>query len=278
MPLIFEVRDLWPKFAIDEGILKNKLAIKLALWLEVFIYKKADLVNVLTLAYKEYLLSEKGISSSKIIYVPNAADLDIFRPGSQKNWVREKHRWGDKFVVLYIGAHGVANDLWQIINVADLLKNDHRILFVLIGDGMEKPNLKQFVQGKGLINVQFLDLFPKDKMVDFINAADVCTAILKPIFTTTYPNKVFDYMACAKPIILPIDGACRKLVVDKARAGVFVKPRDAEDFIEKILYFYNHSEVRGALGQNGYRFVIERFNRQKLANQYLEIINKLVVD
>jgi len=277
-PLIFELRDLWPKFAVDAGVLKNSFVVKLGYRLENFIYKKADLINVLTPAYKEYLIKEKNVSENKIIYIPNAADLDIFRPGSRENWVRKKYEWNKKFVILYVGAHGVANDLWQIINVAQSLKNNQEILFILIGDGMEKSKLKITVQEKGLTNIQFLDSIPKDKLNDYINAADVCTAVLRPVFTTTYPNKVFDYMACAKPIILPIDGACRKLVVDEARAGIFVKPRDTEDFKEKIIYFYNHPEAREAMGQNGYRYVINYFDRQKLANQYLEIINKLATN
>lgn len=273
--LIFEVRDLWPKFAIDTGVLKNPLIIKLSYWLENFIYKKANLINVLTPAYKEYLIDEKKVSENKIIYIPNAADLNTFQSGLKENWVRKKYGWDNKFVILYIGAYGVANDLWQIINVAELLKYDPNILFVLIGDGMEKPKLKSEAQKHNLVNIQFLNPVPKEKIVDFVNAADICTAILQPIFTTTYPNKVFDYMACAKPIILPINGICKKLVIKQAKAGIFVKPGDAENFKEKILYLYNHPEARKKMGNNGYQFVVRHFDRQKLAAKYLRIISDL---
>ena len=276
IPLIFEVRDLWPKFAIEMGILKNFLLIKFSYWLENFIYQKADLLNVLTPAFKEYLLKEKKMPESKIVYIPNAADLDIMHPGSKNNLVREKFNWNDKFIVLYVGAHGVANDLWQIINVAKLLKDKSDIIFVLIGDGMEKSKLKETAQKEKLTNIQFLDSVSKDKIADFINAADICTAILQPVFTTTYPNKIFDYMACAKPIILPIDGVCRKLVVDGARSGIFVQPNNAKDFKEKILYLYNHPEVGKIIGENGYHFVIRYFNRQELAYQYINIMKNLI--
>jgi len=276
IPLIFELRDLWPKFAIDEGLLKNKLIIKLSLGLENFIYKKANLINVLTPAFKEYLLKEKGVKENKIIYIPNGADLDIFQPGSQENWVRQKYNWQNKFVILYIGAHGVANDLWQIVKTADLLKNNHEILFVLIGDGMEKPKLKTEAQKLNLTNLQFIDSVPKTKMPDFVNASDLCTAVLKKIYITTYPNKVFDYMACAKPIILLIDGVARKLVINKAQAGLFVEPNNANDFKEKILYLFNQLVERKKLGENGYHFVKKNFDREKLAEKYLEIIMNLL--
>jgi len=276
IPLIFEIRDLWPKFAIDEGLLKNKLVIKLAYRLENFIYKKANLINVLTPAFKDYLISEKNIPSQKIIYIPNGADLDIFQPGQKENWVSKKYGWQNKFVVLYVGAHGVANDLWQIINTAELLKDNDKILFVLIGDGMKKPKLEEEVKKRNLNNVQFINPVPKLKMPDFINAADVCTAVLKKIYTTTYPNKVFDYMSCLKPIILPIDGAARKLVVEEARAGIFVEPENANEFKEAVLFLYYHPEECKKFGQNGYQFVTKNFDRQKLASKYLEIMSNLV--
>lgn len=276
IPLIFEIRDLWPKFAIDTGILKNPLIIKLSYWIENFIYKKANLINVLTPAYKEYLINKKGITKNKIIYIPNSADLDICKPDLKNNWVRKKYQWNDKFVILYVGAHGVANDLWQIIETAKLLKNNNKILFSLVGDGMEKAKLQGMVKKENLNNIQFLNSVPKNTIVDFINAADLCTATLQPVFTTTYPNKVFDYMACAKPIILPIDGVCRKLVIDEARAGIFVRPGNANDFKEKILYLYQNDEELKKMGQNGYQFVLKNFDRQKLANKYLEIILDLI--
>jgi glycosyltransferase involved in cell wall biosynthesis len=274
-PLIFEIRDLWPKFAVDAGVIKNKLIIKFSYGLEYFIYRKADLINVLTPSFKEYLLKEKNISENKIIYIPNGGDLDIMKPGPKDNWVRNKFNWSNKFIVLYVGAHGTANDLWQIINVAKLLKDRRDILFVLIGDGMEKLKLKETTQKEKLDNIQFLDPVPKNAIVDFINASDVCVAILQPIFTTTYPNKIFDYMACAKPIILPIDGVCRRLIIDEAGAGIFAKPGDAPDFKEKILYFYDRPEEAREMGLRGLDFVKNNFDRKKLAQKYLEAIVNL---
>lgn len=276
IPLIFEIRDLWPKFAVDTGVLKNSLIIKLGYWLENFIYKKADLINVLTPAYKDYLSKEKKASENKIIYIPNAADLDLMWPGSKNNWVREKYNWTDKFVILYIGAHGVANDLWQIIETAKQLKNNKNILFALVGDGMEKPKLQKTAQKEGLSNIQFIEPVAKQKIADFINASDICTAVLKPVFTTTYPNKVFDYMACAKPIILPINGACRRLVIDEARAGIFTEPGNAKQFKKAIIQLYTNPAQAKQLGENGYQFVTQNFDRQRLAKKYLEILSNLV--
>lgn len=274
-PLIFELRDLWPKFAIETGVLKNKILIKLSYWLENFIYKKADLITVLTPAFKEYLIKEKSVNENKIIYIPNAADLDLMKPSEKNNYVRQEYKWDNKFVILYVGAHGVANNLWQIINVAELLKENPDFLFVLIGEGMEKESLIKETEKKGLKNIQFISAVPKEKIADFINAADVCTAILQPIFTTTYPNKVFDYMACARPIVLPIDGAARKLVIQEAQAGIFAKSGNAEEFKKAIIFLFEHPEKAKKFSESGCRFVQENFDRKKLANKYEKIISNL---
>lgn len=275
-PLIFELRDLWPKFAIDLGILKNKTIITLAIWTENFIYRKANIINVLTPAFREYLIKEKNVASEKIIYIPNGADLDILLPGPKENWVREKFCWKNKFVVLYVGAHGVANDLWQIIKAAEKLQSNKEIVFALIGDGMEKPKLMEYAKSKNLSNVQFIAPVPKEQIGDYINAADACTATLNPVFTTTYPNKVFDYMSLAKPIILPIDGAVKKMVIDEASAGIFVEPQNTEEFKNAVLELFNDRGKMKIFGDNGYRYVRENFDRQKLAAKYEETILKLV--
>jgi len=275
IPLIFELRDLWPKFAIDLGILKNKLLIKMSCWLENFIYRKAKLINVLTPAFKKYLAEEKNISINKIIYVPNGADLDIFFPNNEGAKIRKKHGWQDKFIVLYVGAHGIANDLWQILDVAKEVKENKNIVFVLIGDGMEKNKLKESAKKDSLLNVEFLEPMVKKDLVNYVNAADVCTAILHPTFTTTYPNKVFDYMSCAKPIILPIAGAIKEVAIDEAKAGLFVEPKNTEMFKSAILDFYHHREKARKMGENGYSYVKKNFDRANLAKRYLEKIDRL---
>ena len=179
-------------------------------------------------------------------------------------------------MVLYIGAHGMANDLWQIIKAAKLLKDNPDILFVLIGQGMEKPKLQEVAREKKLTNIQFLSPVPKNKIVDFINAADVCTAVLKKIYTTTYPNKVFDYLSCQKPIILPINGASRKLFIDQAKAGIFVEPENTQQFKEAVLCLYQHPEEAKKFSENGYNFVAKNFDRRKLSEKYLSAMMTLI--
>lgn len=276
IPLLFEVRDLWPDFAVETGILTNRLAIRLAYWLERVIYQKAALINVLTPAYREALV-RKGVPEQKLVLIPNGADLDIFQPGNKNNWVRATYGWGDRFVVLYTGAHGVANQLSQIIEAAKELKEHKGILFVLVGDGMEKPLLQQRAEKYGLTNVQFIEAQPKEKIADFINAADVCIAVLKKVegFKMVYPNKLFDYMACAKPVILGIDGVARELL-EEARAGIYVEPENVEHIVEAVLRLYRECGLIEEYGRNGYKYAQQYFSRKRLAEQYEAIIRRVV--
>ncbi|WP_018394770.1 glycosyltransferase family 4 protein [Bacillus sp. 37MA] len=273
MPMVFEIRDLWPESAIDTGVLTNKLIINIAYLVERLSYKYADKINVLTPAFKQALIEKKDIDEKKIIFIPNGADLDIFQPGPRDNWVRDQYGLKDKFVITYMGAHGVANHLDSLIDVAKECQDYEDIVFMLIGDGMQKKGLVERVTQEGLKNVLFVDSQPKQKIPDFCNASDICTAVLKKVdtFKTVYPNKVFDYMSCAKPILLGIDGVARELV-EESGSGYYVDPENPVEFKEKILALYHDNQLQKQLGENGLKFVRENFSRESLAEKYLKEI------
>jgi len=274
---VFEVRDLWPESAIELGIIKNKFLIKASFWLEKAIYKLASRINVLTPAFKDAIV-KKGISPHKIWLIPNGADLDLFSEEDVRD-IRKEYGWDDKFVVLYIGAHGVANNLEQLIFAAEKLKEAlPDVLFVLIGDGMEKPKLVKMVKEKGLDNVIFIPPQPKERIKDFVYAADVGIAVLKrvDVFKTVYPNKVFDYMCCKKPVILGIDGIARKLVVDEAKCGIYYEPENIDMLVDAVKMYYNDEKLRKEHGENGYRFVKANFDRKVLAKKYIDEIKAIL--
>ncbi|ASV28848.1 glycosyltransferase family 4 protein [Maribacter cobaltidurans] len=276
IPLIFEVRDLWPESAIDTGVISNPLLIKFSFWFEKSIYKKAKLINVLTPAFKEKLI-KKGIPEEKIIYIPNAADFSLAEKVA-KDFDPEKFRKSegiqDKFVITYIGAHGIANHLIQIIEAAEKLQNTN-VLFQLIGDGMTKPDLIRETDSRGLKNIRFVGFVDKETAFKYILASDVGASVLKKVdtFKTIYSNKTFDYMSCKKPILLAIDGISRQLIED-ANCGVYVEPENSDDIAEKVRKFIKGEYNIKEQGENGYKYAKSRFDRTELAQQYLsEIIN-----
>lgn len=278
VPFVFEVRDLWPESAIDTGVVKSNIIIKLAYWFESFIYKKAHLINVLTPAFRDALI-RKGVPEKKIILIPNAGDFDLVNKVSKDFDAlafRNKHNIADDtFVIIYVGAHGVANCLDQILETADMLR-DTNVIFWLIGDGMEKKRLKQKAHQLKLTSVIFFDPVPKADVFKYILASNMGASVLKKAdtFKTVYSNKTFDYMSCKKPIFMAIDGVSRNLV-EEAEAGTFVEPENPHDFAKKIRYYINHPELVSLQGNNGYQYAINNFDRTVLAQKYIHKIETL---
>ncbi len=279
IPFVFEIRDLWPESAIDTGVVTNRLIIRFAYWFEAFIYRKAKLINVLTPAFRNTLIEKKQVPADKVIFIPNAADFslsDEILETFDRDDFRKKEGIDDKFVITYVGAHGVANHLIQILDTAELLK-DTNVLFQLIGEGMQKKMLIEERDRKGLQNVRFVDSVPKKEVFKYIIASEMGTSVLKRVdtFKTIYSNKSFDYMACKRPILLVIDGVSRELV-EEANCGVFAEPERPADIAEKIRIYLHNPELLQQQGENGYKFAKAHFDRTKLALRYLEYLKEVV--
>ncbi len=276
-PYVFEVRDLWPESAIDTGVLRNKTTIKAAYWFESFVYKHAGLINVLTPAFRTKLIEEKGVPPAKVTMIPNAADFklsDKIIAESDRHRMRKSLGWTDKVVVTYVGAHGVANHLEQLLETAALLKHVPQVQFVLIGSGMRKEALVSQAEALDLPNVSFIDPVPKHKVFEYIYASDFGASVLKRVdtFKTIYSNKTFDYMACKRPILLAIDGVSRELI-EAAGCGTFIEPERPKAFASTIQdYLSSSSERRVQEGEAGYAYAKRHFDRSVLAKKYLEHI------
>ena len=280
IPLVFEVRDLWPESAIDTGVLKNKLIIRLAFWFEAFIYQKALLINVLTPAFYQTLLTSKKVPEEKLIMIPNAADFGLSED-LLANFDRESFRvamgLNKHFVITYVGAHGVANHLQQLLQAGKALE-DTNVLFLLIGNGMEKIRLQQMAVDLKVVNVRFIDSVPKKEVFKYILASEMGASVLKRVdtFKTVYSNKTFDYMSCKKPVLMAIDGVSRQLVKD-AQCGIYVEPENIDEYSVQIRAYLNDPERLTREGNNGYFFAKKNYDRDVLAKKYInEVRSKFV--
>lgn len=277
-PFVFEVRDLWPDSVTDTGMLTNKLIIKFAFWFERFIYKKATLINVLTPAFYKVLKEKKNVPESKLILVPNASDFtlsDQLLNNFDKAEFRKKHNFDNKFVITYVGAHGMANYLDQILDAAKSLE-DTNVLFLLVGQGMEKERLKQKANEMNVENIRFVDPVPKKEVFKYILASEMGISVLKKadIYKTIYSNKTFDYMSCKKPILMAIDGISRELV-ETACAGSYVEPENVNSYNAVIREYLNNTGRLITEGENGYRYAKENFDRIRLAEKFLTHVQKI---
>ena len=269
---LFEVRDLWPQFAIAVGVLTNPLLIRATEWLERFLYRQADLVLVNSPGFTTHV---RHRGAKEVELVPNGADPSMFDPLDDGREFRRVNRLEDKFVVLYAGAHGMSNDLGVVLDCATLLE-DRNVQLVFVGDGKEKPALQQRAAELQLENVTFLPSVPKSEMPDVLAAADACIGILKPLneYKTTYPNKVFDYMAAGRPIVLAIDGVIRE-VVNAAGCGVFAAPGNPRALAEAICSLAKDPPQSRQMGLKGRKYLEENFSREKVAEKLIRVFEEL---
>lgn len=276
--LIFEVRDLWPESAVTTGVLSERGVLTRVLYrLERWACRVADRINVLTPAFRDDIVKRALAPAGKICFVPNGADLELFAPGPRYNEVRSEMGWGDRFVVMYAGAHGRANAVRQLLDAAELLRDRPDILIATVGDGPERAALEVEARQRGLSNVMFCGPQPKGRMPAFVNACDAGAAVLQdnPTFRTVYPNKVFDYMACARPTLLAIDGVARELVCGQAEAGVFARPENAGELAEAIRRLADDPAGRERMGSRGRSWVVANASRESLAQRYLAVMEEL---
>ena len=298
-PFLLEVRDLWPEFAVSMGVLKNSVVIALARWLEKFLYARATHILVNSPAYRDYMMA-KGVPERKVTYIAYGTDVDMFNPQVDGSSIRTELGLQDKFIVLYAGALGQANDIDTLLRAAQRLNSQRdgesfskvsvdavleqriadaadRIRFVLFGDGKERARLQSEAERLKLSNVIFAGVRAKKEMPCVVAAADVCLAILQdiPMFRTTYPNKVFDYMAAGRASILVIDGVSRQLI-ESSDGGVFVQPGNDERLAQAILELFKDPQRVKQMGQNAREYLIKHLDRRDKLNETLELFEKLV--
>jgi len=274
-PFLLEVRDLWPEFMIDMGVLRNPVLIALARAAERFLYRRADRLLVNSPAYRDYLVS-KGIPEARVSLVSNGTDVAMFDPAATGASFRERYGLAGKFLVVYAGAHGKANDLPTALDAAHLLRDRPEVHFAFVGDGMDRARLEAAAAGRGLANVTFTGPLPKSQMPEVLGAADACLAILMNIkmFRTTYPNKVFDYMAAGRPTLLAIDGVIRE-VIEAAGGGVYVPPGDAAALAGAVRSLADDPEAGRRMGRAARDYVARHFDRAAQAEEFRRVLQSL---
>jgi len=276
VPFVFEVRDQWPEIPIQLGIIKNKILIKILLWLEKTIYKNSSAIVAGSPGQAEGI--RKVCPDNKPIeIVSNCCDIEMFRPDIDGSAIRKEYGWKNKFVLLHAGAMGKANSLGFVIDAAEKLNDNSEILFVLLGHGNQKAFLEKRINELGLKNVQILSYVPKYKLPEVLAAADVGLVIFGnyPILEHNSANKFFDSLSAGKPVLLNYSGWQRK-VLEGYSAGFGCDLCNLDEFVEKVLYLNTHRDKLVVMGTNARRIAEEMFNRDSLALKALDVIKASV--
>ncbi len=275
VPLIFEVRDLFPGSAEAFGVVKNKLLLSMLSSVERLFYRKAARVVAVTQGLYDEVRSHVSMNG-QVVKVINGTDTELFRPGqgSKENW--EPAGLRDSFVVIYTGLMGRAHGALALVEAARLLADRKDISFVFMGDGVDKPAMQEMKREHNLDNVSFIDTQPVDRVPKYVCASDVGFASLLPSeFTTkSIPVKMFDYMACAKPVILCGRGEAAEIVKEH-NAGICADPEDPDAIAAAVLRLYEDSDACRRHGENGRNCVEVSYNRAKIAGDYLAMLRQL---
>jgi glycosyltransferase involved in cell wall biosynthesis len=276
VPLVFEVRDLWPEAPIQMGALSSPTAQRVARWLERAVYRAATEIVALSPGMREGIVAA-GVSPDRIALIPNASDLDLFDPALDPGDLRERLGLGDAFVCSYFGTMGEANDLTQVLDAAALLRErgESDVRFVLQGDGKRRAALERDVRERGLDTVVLLPPAGKLAAARLAAASDACMTIFKqvPILATNSPNKLFDTFAAGRPAIVNTDGWQRTLV-EEHEAGVFARPGDPTDLAERVLFLRDHPELARRMGENARRLAEREFDRRLLAERLRGVLER----
>jgi glycosyltransferase involved in cell wall biosynthesis len=277
-PLVLEIRDLWPDAPVQMGYLQNPLLTKLGYWLERFLYYQATHIVTLTTAFEQVLITQKGVSEHRCTTITNGADVSLTNAALanfDRSLFRQANGLDDRFWIVYAGAHGPANGLKVILDIAQSLQREP-IGFLLIGEGPEKASLQAEATQQALPNVRFLSAMPKVEVLRWVAAADVGLVVMQPlpVFKTMLSAKLFDYLACGKPVFTAIDGLTRQLD-EQYQFGQFVDYQCQNSWHIPIQVYLNSPSLVSEHGKNGQDYVRQHADRAALAHRYLNILNRV---
>jgi glycosyltransferase involved in cell wall biosynthesis len=256
---------------------QNSYMYRMLMKIAGFLYRRSDHIVVVTPAFKDYLIERWHVPAQKISVVGNGVETGLFSPRNADPNLRREWQMEEKFVVSYIGTMGMAHGLESLLEAASLLqRSSPEVQFLLVGDGADKARLIASAQSRNLTNVRFVGQQPHERIPAYIGASDACLVLLKKneLFKTVIPTKMLEFMSCACPVILGVDGQARE-ILEVANAGIFVEPENTTALVEAISHLSLNPSLCETLGRNG-RQHMEKFSRQQTAEEYLILLETLM--
>ena len=254
-PVVVNVQDLFPQSAVDLGVLRQPLLIQIFRSMEFFLYRHADLITVHSPGNQRYILDAGG-KPEKVTVIPNWIDTEAIRPACRNNGLRAGLGLKEQFVVSFAGIMGYSQDLETVLHSAKILKDHPDIVFLMVGDGVEKPKLLQFARNNSLDNVFFLPMQPKAKYPEVLAASDLCLVTLRQeVQTPVVPSKILSIMAAGRPVLasLPLDGDAPRLI-NEAGCGIVIPPQEPSIMARTILDLCRDSESRAQMGNQARQY------------------------
>jgi glycosyltransferase involved in cell wall biosynthesis len=275
-PFVFEVRDLWPESILAVDAMKENVVVRGLKAVARHLYRHSTRIVTVGHGYKRQIEQRYAIAADRMDVVPNGVDSNMFVPGPRQNEVRREYGWGDRLVLLYVGTHGMAHALHVVLAAAHELRDEPDKLFVFVGEGARKEQLKRRADELALSNVQFIDQQPKHRIPLFYAACNIGLVTLRktPLFQDVLPSKIFEYLGMERPLIISVDGEARRLV-EEANAGEFVPPEDVAALVAAVRRLAAVPERLAAMGRSGREYVLAHYDRTALAARYADLLGSL---
>jgi glycosyltransferase involved in cell wall biosynthesis len=274
VPWVFELRDIWPESIRVVGAMKHSKVLDLLEKLELFLYRKANVIVSVTHAFRTSLI-RRGVNADKIYVVTNGVDLRRFLPRNKDSELQQQFDLKGKFVAGYIGTHGLAHALDTLLDAAKILKtapDGDRFRIILLGDGANKASLRERAKVEELDNVIFVDSVPKDQVVRYWSVLDVSIIHLRKdeLFTTVIPSKLFESMGMGIPVLHGVEGESAE-IVEQEDVGLNFEPENPDVLVTKLRHLADDPKLLARLKANGPARA-KLYDRSSLAAKMLEIL------
>jgi glycosyltransferase involved in cell wall biosynthesis len=276
LPFVLELSDLWPDSVVAVGAMKRSFALRWLEKIELWMYRRAVRIVALTHAFKRNLV-RRGIDAGKIGVVINGVELSRYAPRERDRELAG--RWGlagEHFVVGYIGTHGMAHALENVLRAA-ALDGESDVRFLFVGAGAERQRLVEAARRMALRNVVFVPAQPKETMPSFWSLCDVALVHLKdtPLFATVIPSKIFEAMGMGLPILLAAPKGEASEILDESGAGLWVAPERPQELLEAVRLLKNNRELSRRLAARS-RAAAPNYSRERQAREMLALLNEAI--
>lgn len=277
-PWVFELRDIWPESIRAVGAMQDSAALRFLERIELYLYRKSTMIVAVTQSFRKNLV-KRGIDPDKIKVITNGADTGLFKPSEKDAALVAELGLEGKFVVGYVGTHGMAHALGTLLDAARFCEARDpaggEIRFILLGDGSEKAQLVKRAREESLDNVVFIDSVPKDQVARYWSLLDASIIHLKrtDLFRTVIPSKLFESMAMGIPVLLGVEGESAE-IVNREAIGIVFEPENPEALSRAVMTLADDTTLRQTLRQNGPR-AAHQFDRSVLAENMLELLQNV---
>jgi hypothetical protein len=274
-PFVFELRDIWPASITAVGAMKKSIIIRWLERLELFLYRKASAIIAVTHAFRNELI-ERGVPGEKIYVVLNGANTNLLTPREMDSSLKKELGLEDKFVVGYIGTHGMAHALDKVLLAAEQLQHIEQLVFLFVGGGACLDVVRNMILNKQLKNVTVLGRQPKSEILRYWSLCNIALVPLKDhkLFTTVIPSKIFEAMAMGIPMVAPIPNGEAASIIEATATGVVVEPEKPEKLAKMIEKLFQNPSLLKAYKEKGPE-AAKNYSRQAMAEKMLKILQKL---